>query len=63
MKEEGRIVLKAPKRYGSLSGVVRISPEAEIILQKLSDKTGLSMRVVASQMIIQGEVLVSIEEE
>ncbi len=61
--EEGRIILKAPKRYGSLSGVVRISPEAEIILQKLSDKTGLSMRVVASQMIIQGEALVSIEEE
>lgn len=63
MKNEGKIVLKTPKRYGSLSGVVRISPEAEIILQRLSDKTGLSMRVIASQMIIQGEALVSIEEE
>lgn len=63
MKNEGKIVLKTPKRYGNLSGVVRISPEAEVILQRLSDKTGLSMRVIASQMIIQGEALVSIEEE
>lgn len=61
---ENKIVLKAPKRYSnSLSGVVRVSPEAEMILQKLSDETGLSLRVIASQMILQGANFVHIEEE
>lgn len=60
---KNKIILKAPKRYGGLTGVVRLTPEAEMILQKLSDETGLSLRVIASQMIIQGANFVRIEEE
>lgn len=57
------IILKAPKRYNNnLTGVVRLTPEAETVLQKLSDETGLSLRVIASQMIIQGAKFVRIEE-
>lgn len=58
-----RIILKTPKRYSNLTGVVRLTPEAETILQNLSDETGLSLRVIASQMIIQGAKFVRIEEE
>ncbi len=59
MKNE--IVLKAPKRE-VLTGVVRLTPEAERILQKLSEDTGLALRFIASEMIIQGSEFVRIEE-
>ncbi len=61
---EDKIVLKVPRktRYKS-SGVIRIIPEAEEVLQRLSDSTGLSVRFIASEMILQGEKLIKIEEE
>lgn len=53
---ENKIVLKRPQRKVGikLTGVVRISPEAEEIVNALVDETELSAREVVSQMIIQG---------
>lgn len=62
MKNE--IVLKVPKRNRyTLTGVVRVTPDAEIVLQEISEKSGLPMRTVVSQMIIQGANFVRLEEE
>lgn len=61
---KNKIILKAPKRYNkNLTGVVRLTPDAETVLQNLADETGLSLRTIASQMIIQGAKFVHIEED
>lgn len=59
------IVLKIPRRYptNKLTGLVRLTQEAEITLQKISDETGLPLRTIASEMIIQGAKFVRFEEE
>lgn len=57
------IILQSVRRRRqspNLTGVVRISPEAEEILLCLKSDTGLSMSTIASQMIIQGAELVKI---
>lgn len=48
------------RRNPDLTGVVRINPEAEETLMKLKAETGLSMSMIASQMIVQGAELVKI---
>lgn len=48
------------RRAVDLTGVVRINPEAEETLMKLKAETGLSMSMIASQMIVQGAELVKI---
>lgn len=48
------------RRAVDLTGVVRINPEAEETLIKLKAETGLSMGMIASQMIVQGAELVKI---
>lgn len=48
------------KRTPNLTGLVRISPEAEETLISLKADTGLSMSAIASQMIIQGSEFVKI---
>lgn len=50
------------KRVSDLKGVVRINAEAEETLLRLVADTGLPMREIASQMIIQGADLVKIIE-
>lgn len=50
------------KRVSDLKGVVRINAEAEETLLRLVADTGLPMREIASQMIIQGADLVKIVE-
>lgn len=56
------IILQSVKkrRNPDLTGVVRINPEAEETLMKLKAETGLSMSMIASQMIVQGAELVKI---
>lgn len=44
------------------SGVIRVSNEAENILRQLSTETGLSIKHIASQMILHGAELVEIVE-
>ena len=59
----GEIILRVSKKYQcKLNGVIRVNPEAEVILQKLSDETGLSVRTIASEIIIQGEKMIQIED-
>ena len=50
------LVIPAPKTKRDsihLNGVVRISEEAELALLELCGKTGLSMKSVASALIVQ----------
>lgn len=58
MKNE--IVIKIPKPQ-KLVGVVRVTPEAELVLQELSYRTGLSLRTLASEIIIQASEFIRIE--
>lgn len=40
-----------------LSGIVRVSAEAEIAVRELADATGMSMRDVASSLLVQAASL------
>lgn len=55
-------VHKSPKLTENLIGIVRITPEAENTLRALVRATGLPMRTVASQIILQAADLVEIRE-
>ncbi len=44
----------------NLVGVVNILPEAEIILRELQFKTGLPLRTLASEIIVQASELIEI---
>ena len=60
-----RIILrvhKLPKIKQNLSGHVRITPEAEIIIRQLQRETGLSATSVASQIITQAGDFIEIAE-
>lgn len=46
----------------SLTGVVKLAPEAERKLKEICRETGLSARHVASQLIVQGAELLEIVE-
>ncbi len=58
---EKPIILKTTKSTVGLSGVVRISPEAQRVVQRLQNKTGLGARYIVSEIIIQAENLIDIE--
>jgi len=53
---------KAPKTSETLAGMVRLTEEAETALRQLSRETGLSMRCLASTIIIQAENQIEIKE-
>lgn len=60
------ITLRIPATKGRhdearLTGVVRISPEAELALLALSGKTGLSLKYIASELIVQAAQMCDIE--
>lgn len=59
------IVLKKAKspRYDGLTGMVRLTPEAEMALRRISGAAGLPMRAVASEILIQAESLIQFAEE
>lgn len=49
-------------RADQLAGVVRVSGEAELKLRELCRATGLPVKYVASQLIIQGSDMIEIVE-
>lgn len=49
-------------RQEDLKGVVRISEDAERTLWELKNKTGLSLRYIASELILQAAPMVQIVE-
>lgn len=61
MTENPRIVLRTPKplreKKIALAGMVRVTPEAELLVRELSGMTGLSCRQVASELLIQAAAL------
>ena len=55
-------VHRCPDVNDSLSGVIKITPEAEAIIKQLRRETGLSGRYILSQIIIQAADFIEIEE-
>jgi len=55
-------VHRIPTPSDELCGQVKITEDAEIALRQIARASGLSLRQVASQMIIQGAALVEIRE-
>lgn len=58
-----KIILKVSKRHEKAAEIIRIAPEAADVLNKLSRETGLSIRYIASALIVQGAELVEVREE
>lgn len=50
------------KEDKNLCGVIKISPQAETRLLELAAETGLSIRTIASELILQGAEMVEIVE-
>ncbi len=46
----------------NLVGVIKVSPQAETRLLELAAETGLSIRTIASELILQGAEMVEIVE-
>ena len=62
-KSENAIVLKAGGRAMECIGTVRLTPEAEKVVRRLKGKTGLPIRQIVSDIIVQAENLITIETE
>lgn len=50
------------EKNNQLCGVVKISPKAEQKLLELASETGLSIRAIASELILQAAEIVDIVE-
>lgn len=59
--KNNRIVLKESQFSGELIGTVRLTPEAEKVVRRLRSKTGLPIRRIVSEIIVQAEKLIDIE--
>ena len=62
-KSENAIVLKAGGRGMECFGPVRLPPEAEKVVRRLKAKTGLPIRQIVSDIIVQAENIITIETE
>ena len=62
-KSENAIVLKAGGRAMECIGTVRLTPEAEKVVRRLKTKTGLPIRQIVSDIIVQAENIITIETE
>ena len=60
-KSENAIVLKAGGRAMECIGTVRLTPEAEKVVRRLKAKTGLPIRQIVSEIVIQSEKLIQID--
>ena len=60
MKEIKPIVLKA-KPQDNCVGIVRLTPEAEKVARRLHTRSGLPIRQIVSEIIIQAEQLIDID--
>lgn len=54
------IILNARPPQGECIGAVRLTPEAERVVRRLSFKTGLPIRQIVSEIITQAESLIEI---
>lgn len=54
------IVLKARAMESSV-GVVRLTPEAEKVVRRLCSRSGLPIKTIVSEIIIQSENLIDID--
>lgn len=56
------IVLKSTRLSDECIGTVRLTPEAEKVVRRLRAKTGLPIRRIVSEIIVQAENLIDIED-
>ncbi len=61
MNGNNPIVLRSPRFSEESVGTVRLTPEAEKVVRRLRAKSGLPIRQIVSEIIIQAEVLIDIE--
>ena len=54
------IILNARPPQGECIGAVRLTPEAERVVRRLSFKTGLPIRQIVSEIITQAENIIEI---
>ena len=59
-KNENSIVLKVGGRGMECIGTVRLTPEAEKVVRRLKAKTGLPIRQIVSDIIVQAENIITI---
>lgn len=65
MAVKNKIVLHTYRnadRDNKLAGVVKVNPQAETKLLELAAETGLSIRTIASELILQAAEIVEIVE-
>lgn len=64
MEPKAKIVLHTyrKKAENNMEGVIRISPQAESKLYELAAETGLSIRTIASELILQAAECATIVE-
>lgn len=65
MAVKNKIVLhtyKNSERDNKLAGIVKVNPQAETKLLELAAETGLSIRTIASELILQAAEIVEIVE-
>lgn len=55
------IVLKSNRITDECIGTVRLTPDAEKVIRRLRAKTGLPIRQIVSEIIVQAENLIDIE--
>ena len=60
---KGEIILKTDQGSSENCGLIRVTPEAEKVLQTLRNATGLSKRRIASELIVQAAALVRIVDD
>ena len=56
------IVLKSNRPSDECIGTVRLTPEAEKVIRRLRAKTALPIRQIVSEIIVQAENLIDIED-
>lgn len=61
MNNNNPIVLKCNRFSDECIGSIRLTPEAEKVVRRLRAKTGLSLRMICSEIIVQAENLIDIE--
>lgn len=57
------IVLRSRTSTDECIGTVRLTPEAEKVVRRLRFKTGLPIRQIVSEIIIQAENLIDVDSE
>lgn len=56
------IVLKSKEHSDECIGMIRLTPDAEKVVRRLRYKTGLPLRQIVSEIIVQAENLIDVEK-